>query len=176
MPIKVMKLNTGNVNRFNNLKQDKPVVVAYLMKGCHWCDQMKPEWDNMKRSINGDGVLAEVTVVNGDRRVIDRMNVDTQHLNKGFPSVCRYTPGKRTGQSFKGERTADNLREFSKKVLKFKEIKARRSRGKSRRRRRRKNKTKRLIDRIKQKYRKTRRRRRKSKSFYKKIRKRLGFK
>ena len=150
-----MKLNTGNVNRFNNLKQDKPVVVAYLMKGCHWCDQMKPEWNNMKRSINGDGILAEVTVVNGDRSVIDRMNVDTQHLNKGFPSVCRYTPGKRIGQSFKGERTADNLREFSKKVLKINNV-GRRSRGKSRRRRKRRNKTKRLMDRIKKKYRKTR--------------------
>ena len=79
-----MKLNSGNVNTFNNLKEDKPVVVAYLMKGCHWCDQMKPEWNNMKQNISGDGILAEVTVVNGDKSVIDRMVKPGNCVFEGF--------------------------------------------------------------------------------------------
>ena len=173
-----MKLNRGNVNTFNNLKQDKPVVVAYLMKGCHWCDQMKPEWDTMKHNISGDGILAEVTVVNGDKSVVDRMDLDTNHLSQGFPSVCRYTPGKIKGKAFKGERTADKLREFSKKVLKKENVgrkSRRRTRKRRKRRKRRRNKTKKLMDKIKRKYRKSRKKKRKSKSFYKRVKKRLGF-
>jgi hypothetical protein len=175
MPIKVMKLNKGNVNTFNNLKRDKPVVVAYLMKGCHWCDQMKPEWNNMKQNISGDGILAEVTVVNGDKSVIDRMDLDTSHLSQGFPSVCRYTPGKRKGKPFRGDRTSDELRAFSKKVLKNEKVgkkSKKRRRGRSKKR---KNRTKNLMNKIRRKYRKTRKKKRKSKSFYKRMRKRLGF-
>lgn len=178
MPIKVMKLNRGNVNTFNSLKEDKPVVVAYLMKGCHWCDQMKPEWNSMKHDIKGDGILAEVTVVNGDRSVIDKMNLDTSHLSRGFPSVCRYTPGKRKGKSFQGERTASNLKKFSKKVLNEagksnKNIK--RTRKTKRKRKKSKNKTKKLMDKIRKKYKKKNSRKKKSKSFYKRIKRRLGF-
>jgi hypothetical protein len=174
MPIKMMKLNKGNVNTFNNLKRDKPVVVAYLMEGCHWCDQMKPEWNNMKQNISGNGILAEVTVVNGDKSVVDRMDLDTSHLSQGFPSVCRYTPGKRKGKLFNGERTSNKLREFSKKVLKNENV-GRKSRKRRRGSKKRKNRTKNLMEKIRRKYRKTRNKKRKSKSFYKRMRKRLGF-
>ncbi len=166
-----MKLNKNNINTFNNLKEDSPAVVAYLMKGCHWCDEMKPEWNTMKQHMNGDGIIAEVTVINGDKSVVDRMNLDTNHLKQGFPSVCRYTPGKKKGKHFRGERNADNLIKFSKKILN-KNV-GRRSKG--RKRRRRKNKTKKKINKIRKKYKKTRGKKRKSKSFYKRMRKRLGF-
>ena len=150
-----MKLNRGNVNTFNNLKQDKPVVVAYLMKGCHWCDQMKPEWDNF--TVNTPINFSEVS----SDEIHNYTPSPKEEVIRGFPTLRLYNKGKLV-KEYDGDRSQKDILRFVNKYIKEKKakkknlmlVKARKGNKIS----------KKLLNKLKKQRKKTRRRQKKSRS------------
>jgi len=100
---KVIDMLQANVDNFANASAK---VTYYYMDGCPHCRNFKPEWEKFKAAAAAAGIEAL------DVAAQDMGSVTPKVV--GFPTVHVEVKGKVT--EYKGERTADALHAFVKKL------------------------------------------------------------
>jgi len=156
----------NKVKQINDSLKNGKLIIAFMMVGCHWCDELKPIWKSVKSKYPGK--LFDITVSQDDPNILDKLDCDTKDTTKGFPCICAYNNGKKI-ECFKGNRTPETIERFVKKHLG--------QTGGSKQRYKKLSKTRRKKRKTKRNNTKRKRRRRKSSRarsrFYKKLSKRI---
>ena len=160
----------NTANEINTSLKNGKVIIAYMMVGCHWCDELKPIWQQIKK--NNPNRIKEVIVSEKNPTILDDLDCDTNDTVKGFPCICAYDNGKKMA-CFKGDRTFETLTTFANKHLEQNQSGGKRKKYKrTSKTKRRKRKTRKRTTRRKKKN----KRRKSSKArsaFYKKLKKRI---
>ena len=143
--MKVMEVNSNNLNKFNETIQKGGAVVKFYADWCGHCQELNPKWNIMTshlKNFPGSGLIASVP-----EDMISKVNCDKDI--PGFPTI-RYMVGGKKRKDYSGRREVEDLEKFVKSTLgkggKKKKNKSKRKRkNKTKRRKRkksRKNKTK----------------------------------
>ena len=132
-------------NAFNKAADEHEVIIAgFFMKGCHHCDEFKPEWKKFTKSCKRDPKNALVATI-PQELLGDIEGIDTDV--PGFPTVRLINHGQ--SRDYNGPRESDALAQFLHQALsrrggRRKKSRRRRRKTNSRRRRsRRKHRSKR---------------------------------
>ena len=108
-----------NIN--NNIKNNKTVVCAVYMPGCHHCSVLKPIWDETMDEMNEmsgqplDGILASMNM-----DVPQQLEYEQQPI-MGFPHIMALKGGKMITYE-KQNRSKESLVEFIKEHLGGKQV------------------------------------------------------
>ena len=142
--MKVMEVNSNNLNKFNEAVQKGGAVVKFYADWCGHCQDLNPKWNIMTshlKNLPGAGLIASVP-----EEMISKVNCDSDIL--GFPTI-RYMVGGKKRKDYNGRREVEDLENFVKSTLgkggKKKKNKSKRRKNKTKRTKRkrsRKNKTK----------------------------------
>ena len=161
---------SSKVKELNKSLKEGNVVIAFFMTGCHWCDELKPVWNKLKKKYSPKKIK-DITVSPTNFSILDGLNCDTSDTTKGFPCICSYTNGKKN-TCFKGERNEATLTNFMNKYIK----KSNDAKGSKKRYKTSKTKRKKRRRSGRKKTKKKRRRRKKSKArsaFYRKLNRKI---
>ena len=142
--MKVMEVNSNNLNKFNEEVQKGGAVVKFYADWCGHCQDLNPKWNIMTSHLKnapGTGLIASIP-----EDMISSVNCDSDI--RGFPTI-RYMVGGKKRKDYNGKREVEDLEKFVKSALgkssKKKKNKSKRRKNKTKRRKRkrtRKNKTK----------------------------------
>ena len=108
-----------NIN--NNIKNNKTVVCAVYMPGCHHCSVLKPIWDETMDEMNEmsgqplDGILASMNM-----DVPQQLQYEQQPI-MGFPHIMALKGGKMITYD-KQDRSKYSLIEFIQEHLKGEQV------------------------------------------------------
>jgi len=111
--------NIKEIKNINNQMNDNKVVVcAVYMPGCHHCSVLKPIWDETMDEMSGqplDGILASMNM-----DVPQQLQYEQQPI-MGFPHIMALKGGKMITYD-KQDRSKDNLIEFIQEHLKGEQV------------------------------------------------------
>ena len=79
---------TKPVSQILSIRKNKPIMVLFYMKGCHFCGLMKESWNNFKQNspINHGEV--------GAHDMAEYNPVSNEESIRGFPTLRLYNKGK----------------------------------------------------------------------------------
>ena len=83
----------NKVKQINESLKNGKLIIAFMMVGCHWCDELKPIWNSVKSKYPGE--LFDIAVSQEDPNILDKLDCDTKDTTKGFPCICAYNNGKK---------------------------------------------------------------------------------
>ena len=137
--MRVLNLNPGNVNEFNNLMNNKKqkVICKVWAPWCGHCKELNKIWpsvENKIRKTKGDGLLVSIV-----ETMIPSVNcVDSREV-PGYPWIFSMKGGGGKKKEYNGNRDVDSLVKYIEKKMKKCRIKTKRKRiGKNKKTRRRK--------------------------------------
>tara|TARA_B100000965_G_scaffold145994_1_gene121668 strand:+ start:342 stop:755 length:414 start_codon:yes stop_codon:yes gene_type:complete len=136
MKIIELKNPTFNKNNIQQLLEKKICLVGVFSKLCIHCNNMKPQWNMLKKRLkksNCNGLLLEIDS--------DQLNnIDHDSLTnsvKGLPTIMVFKNGTLL-REYSGDRTSTDMFKFFKPYLVFVNNKTRRRKSKKNKTRRRK--------------------------------------
>ncbi len=115
--MKIIELNNNSFNKEEilNLLSKKTCLVGVFSKLCIHCQNMKPQWEFLKKKLKKskcNGLLLEIDS--------DQLNyVDYSSLTnsiKGFPSIMVFKKGKLV-KEYNGNRTSNDMFKFFKPYM-----------------------------------------------------------
>ena len=107
--MRVFVINKNNVNLLNDLNGEngsKNGTVLFHHPQCPHCVSLRPEWEQMKESINRED--CDIYEVNGED-MQDVAEPIARNIN-GFPTIVNLNDGKM--EHFEQERNVQNMRNF----------------------------------------------------------------
>ena len=110
--MKVMEVNSNNLNKFNEAIQQGEAVVKFYADWCGHCQDLNPKWNVMTSHLKnapGSGLIASVP-----EDMISRVNCDSDIL--GYPTI-RYMVGGKKRKDYNGKREVKDLEKFVKSTL-----------------------------------------------------------
>ena len=135
MKIIELKNPTFNKNNIQQLLEKKICLVGVFSKLCIHCNNMKPQWNMLKKRLkksNCNGLLLEIDS--------DQLNnIDHDSLTnsvKGLPTIMVFKNGTLL-REYSGDRTSTDMFKFFKPYLVFVNNKTRRRKSKKNKTRRR---------------------------------------
>ena len=135
--MRIIELNnsTFNKNNIQQLLEKKICLVGVFSKLCIHCNNMKPQWNMLKKRLkksNCNGLLLEIDS--------DQLNnIDHDSLTnsvKGLPTIMVFKNGTLL-REYSGDRTSTDMFKFFKPYLVFVNNKTRRRKSKKNKTRRR---------------------------------------
>ena len=102
----VTKYDKHNINEFDKKIKHMNGVVLFHHPQCMHCIMLKPKWEIMKKQLNVDGDIMEVSA-----ETLEESNSPIKDKVRGFPMIVRVENGKITDH-FKEERNIDNMLTF----------------------------------------------------------------
>ena len=115
MQIIELKNNAFDRNKIKQLLTKKVCLVGVFSKLCIHCQNMKPQWEYLKKKLKNskcNGLLLEIDS--------DQLNyVDFSSLRnsiKGFPAIMVFKNGKRV-KEYNGNRTSNDMFKFFKPYM-----------------------------------------------------------
>ena len=136
MKIIELKNPTFNKNNIQKLLETKICLVGVFSKLCIHCNNMKPQWNMLKKRLkksNCNGLLLEI-----DSDQVNNIDYDSlTNSVKGLPTIMILKNGKLL-REYSGDRTSNDMFKFFKPYLVFVNNKTRRRKSKNNKTRRRK--------------------------------------
>ena len=136
MKIIELKNPTFNKNNIQQLLEKKICLVGVFSKLCIHCNNMKPQWNMLKKRLkksNCNGLLLEI-----DSDQVNNIDYDSlTNSVKGLPTIMIFKNGKLL-REYSGDRTSSDMFKFFKPYLVFVNNKTRRRKSKKNKTRRRK--------------------------------------
>tara|TARA_B100000927_G_scaffold282014_1_gene268199 strand:- start:231 stop:692 length:462 start_codon:yes stop_codon:yes gene_type:complete len=115
--MRVLNLNPGNVNEFNNLMDNKKqkVICKVWAPWCGHCKELNKIWpsvENKIRKTKGDGLLVSIV-----ETMIPSVNcVDSREV-PGYPWIFSMKGGGGKKKEYNGNRDVDSLVKYIEKKL-----------------------------------------------------------
>ena len=115
--MRVLNLNSGNVNEFNKLMtNDKQKIVCKVWASwCGYCKELNKIWPDIENKIKkekGDGLLVSI-----EQQIIPSVNcLDADEIT-GFPSIFSMQGERGEKEPYNGKRDVDSLVKYIKKKL-----------------------------------------------------------
>ena len=116
--MRVLNLNPGNVNEFNNLMDNKKqkVICKVWAPWCGHCKELNKIWpsvENKIRKTKGDGLLVSIV-----ETMIPSVNcVDSREV-PGYPWIFSMKGGGGKKKEYNGNRDVDSLVKYIEKKMK----------------------------------------------------------
>ena len=116
-------IKNGNINNdliYNEFKKNNSIVGCFSHQ-CHYCLEMKPEWEKLKkrlRKVKTDCIFIEIEAEFLNKLAIDEIS----NKVNGFPSIMLFKNGK-FYKTFQDKRTSKTMYDFLKPLLKLKKNK-----------------------------------------------------
>lgn len=116
--MRIFEINPGNYGNYQNnfasiLKQ--PALFAAFSKNCPHCQDMKPQWDNLKKKLSNEKCNAGLIEV--DSNVAHNIPIEAiKNRINGFPTIMIIKKGKPV-QEYSGDRSEADMYSFFKKYL-----------------------------------------------------------
>jgi thioredoxin domain-containing protein 5 len=136
MKIIELKNPTFNKNNIQQLLEKKICLVGVFSKLCIHCNNMKPQWNMLKKRLkksNCNGLLLEI-----DSDQVNNIDYDSlTNSVKGLPTIMIFKNGKLL-REYSGDRTSNDMFKFFKPYLVFVNNKTRKRKSKKNKTRRRK--------------------------------------
>jgi len=116
--MRVLNLNPGNVNEFNNLMNNKKqkVICKVWAPWCGHCKELNKIWpfvENKIRKSKGDGLLVSIV-----ETMIPSVNcVDSREV-PGYPWIFSMKGGGGKKKEYNGNRDVDSLVKYIEKKMK----------------------------------------------------------
>lgn len=116
--MKVLNLNSGNVNEFNNLMNNKKqkVICKVWAPWCGHCTELNKIWpfvENKIRKSKGDGLLVSIV-----ETMIPSVNCLDSREVPGFPWIFSMKGGGGKKKEYNGSRDVDSLVKYIGKKMK----------------------------------------------------------
>jgi len=95
---------------FNNNDAMQPTLVLFMSPGCGHCKAMKPEWDKLTQTYNGD-----ITIHTIDCSDQSNSKLARAHGVQGYPTIRYYPNGlynKTSFNEYEGERNYQSFMGF----------------------------------------------------------------
>ena len=105
--MKVMEVNSNNLNKFNEAVQKGGAVVKFYADWCGHCQELNPKWNVMTSHLKnspGSGLIASVP-----ENMISKVNCDNDIL--GYPTI-RYMVGGKKRKDYNGRREVARFRKI----------------------------------------------------------------
>lgn len=102
---------TKPVSQVLSIRKNKPILVLFYMRGCHFCGLMKKSWNDFKQNS---------PINHGEVGAHDMSNynpVSNEESIRGFPTLRLYNKGKLV-KEYEGDRSASDMLKFVKKYVK----------------------------------------------------------
>ena len=131
-------IKNGNINNnliSNEFKKNNSIVGCFSNQ-CHYCLEMKPEWEKLKKklkTIKTDCIFIEIEAEFLNKLAINEIS----NKVNGFPSIMLFKNGK-FYKTFQDKRTSKTMYDFLKPLLRLKKNKTIKKKSK-------KNRTKKII-------------------------------
>jgi thioredoxin-like negative regulator of GroEL len=115
--MKIIELNNDSFNKEDlvNLLSKKTCLVGVFSKLCIHCQNMKPQWDFLKKKLKKskcNGLLLEID--SNQLNYVDYSSL-TNSI-KGFPSIMVFKKGKLV-KEYKGNRSSNDMFKFFKPYM-----------------------------------------------------------
>lgn len=116
--MRIFEINPGNYGNYQNnfasiLKQ--PALFAAFSKNCPHCQDMKPQWDNLKKKLSDEKCKAGLVEV--DSNVAHNIPIEAiKNRINGYPTIMIIKKGKPV-QEYSGDRSEADMYSFFKKYL-----------------------------------------------------------
>jgi len=116
--MRIYKINLQNFGQYKNKLADilrKPNLLGVFSDGCGHCQQMKPQWEQLKERMCDKKNTAGLIEL--DSRVVP--NIDNELIKQkinGYPTILIIKNGKPL-QEYNGDRSTDNMYRFCKQHL-----------------------------------------------------------
>lgn len=97
-------------NHVSTQSTSQPMLVLFMSPGCGHCKRMKPEWDQLVQTYNGNIIINTVDCSNPENSKLAR-----SHGVQGYPTIRYYPNGLSNTSSFneyEGERTHQSFLDF----------------------------------------------------------------
>ena len=115
--MRVLNLNSGNVNEFNKLMtNDKQKIVCKVWASwCGYCKELNKIWPDIENEIEkekGDGLLVSI-----EERIIKSVNCLDAREIPGFPWIFSMKGERGDKKEYNGKRDVDSLVKYIKEKL-----------------------------------------------------------
>jgi|AntAceMinimDraft_6_1070360.scaffolds.fasta_scaffold00066_14 thiol-disulfide isomerase/thioredoxin len=104
------KKKTGKKNKTDD---NRSIGVLLYAEWCHHCQQLKPEWANLKDSLQ-DIQFVEIEesspIKDEQINILEKITNGISIQNNGYPTIFKVQNG--TPIYYNGPRTMDNMRDF----------------------------------------------------------------
>ena len=116
--MRVLNLNSGNVNEFNNLMNNKKqkVICKVWAPWCGHCKELNKIWpfvENKIRKTKGDGLLVSIV-----ETMIPSVNCLDSREVPGYPWIFSMKGGGGKKKEYNGNRDVDSLVKYIEKKMK----------------------------------------------------------
>lgn len=149
--MRVLNLNPGNVNEFNNLMNNKKqkVICKVWAPWCGHCKELNKIWpfvENKIRKRKGDGLLVSIV-----ETMIPSVNCLDSREVPGYPWIFSMKGGGGKKKEYNGNRNVDSLVKYIEKKMKNYDktmrggMRKRKTRKRKKSRKRRKRRTRRKL-------------------------------
>ncbi len=126
--MRVLNLNPGNVNEFNNLmnNQKQKIICKVWAPWCGHCKELNKIWpfvENKIRKTKGDGLLVSIV-----ETMIPSVNCLDSREIPGYPWIFSMKGGGGKKKEYNGNRDVDSLVKYIEKKMKKCRTKTKRKR------------------------------------------------
>ena len=116
--MRVLNLNSGNVNEFNKLmtNNQQKIVCKVWASWCHHCKELNKIWPDIENKIEkekGDGLLVSI-----EEQIIPSVNCLDSSEIPGYPWIFSMRGERGKKKEYNGKRDVDSLVKYIKKKLK----------------------------------------------------------
>ena len=96
----------------NNIPKHKAVIMVYTMKGCGYCENLKPKWETIKEILSKDPEFNDVMIADIDSNASSMLSMPPV---SGYPSIKVLKDNNL--HEYNGEREVDPLLTFMRNIV-----------------------------------------------------------
>ena len=118
--IEIIKENEENkiLNLKNNILNNKLVICAIFMPGCHWCEMLSKEWKKLPKHFENNDLIISYIHMNVVPKMANNNIKFSKNTINGYPHVMLFDKSPNNIVEYNGSREEDALVNWIKNSIK----------------------------------------------------------